>query len=40
MKYRLDELSTIKRGGSPRPITDYLTDIGLPWLKISDFNYG
>ena len=40
MKYRLDELSIIKRGGSPRPITDYLANEGLPWLKISDFNYG
>ena len=40
MKYRLDELSVIKRGGSPRPITDYLANEGLPWLKISDFNYG
>lgn len=26
----------IKRGGSPRPIQDYLTDSGLRWLKISD----
>ena len=26
----------IKRGGSPRPIQDYLSDEGLRWLKISD----
>lgn len=26
----------IKRGGSPRPIQDYLSDLGLRWLKISD----
>lgn len=26
----------IKRGGSPRPIQDYLSDSGLRWLKISD----
>ena len=26
----------IKRGGSPRPIQDYLSDDGLRWLKISD----
>ena len=26
----------IKRGGSPRPIQDYLSDAGLRWLKISD----
>lgn len=26
----------IKRGGSPRPIQDFISDIGLRWLKISD----
>lgn len=26
----------IKRGGSPRPIYEYLSDTGLRWLKISD----
>lgn len=26
----------IKRGGSPRPIQDYISDTGLRWLKISD----
>lgn len=26
----------IKRGGSPRPIQEYLSDSGLRWLKISD----
>ena len=26
----------IKRGGSPRPIQNYLSDTGLRWLKISD----
>lgn len=26
----------IRRGGSPRPIQDYLSDSGLHWLKISD----
>lgn len=26
----------IKRGGSPRPIQNYLSDSGLRWLKISD----
>ena len=26
----------IKRGGSPRPIQDFLSDSGLRWLKISD----
>jgi type I restriction enzyme S subunit len=26
----------VKRGGSPRPIHDYLVPEGLPWVKISD----
>ena len=26
----------VKRGGSPRPIQDYLSETGLNWLKISD----
>ena len=35
---RLGELSEIVRGGSPRPITDYITtdSEGLNWLKIGD----
>ena len=32
----LGKLVTVKRGGSPRPIQDYLSDTGLRWLKISD----
>ena len=32
----LGELVTVKRGGSPRPIQDYLSDTGYRWLKISD----
>lgn len=40
MKYKLKDISTIKRGGSPRPITDYIVANGLPWLKISDFSFG
>lgn len=32
----LGELVTVKRGGSPRPIQDYLSDSGYRWLKISD----
>jgi type I restriction enzyme S subunit len=32
----LGSLVTVKRGGSPRPIQDYLSDTGLRWLKISD----
>ncbi len=32
----LGSLVTVKRGGSPRPIQEYLSDAGLRWLKISD----
>lgn len=32
----LGDFVTIKRGGSPRPIKEYLSDEGLGWLKISD----
>jgi len=32
----LGSLVTVKRGGSPRPIQEYLSDTGLRWLKISD----
>ena len=35
-KATLGSFVEIKRGGSPRPIQDYLTDSGLRWLKISD----
>lgn len=33
---KLGEYTEIKRGGSPRPIQEYLSDSGLRWLKISD----
>ena len=32
----LGTLMTIKRGGSPRPIKDFISDKGLNWVKISD----
>ncbi len=32
----LGNLLTVKRGGSPRPIQDYISDTGYRWLKISD----
>lgn len=32
----LGDFVTIKRGGSPRPIQEFLSDEGLRWLKISD----
>ena len=39
MKYdliELEKLSTIYRGGSPRPITNFIQKSGTPWVKISD----
>lgn len=35
---KLGEVCTIERGGSPRPITDYITDNedGINWIKIGD----
>lgn len=32
----MGDFADIKRGGSPRPIQEYLSDSGLRWLKISD----
>ena len=26
----------VKRGGSPRPIKDYIVPVGIPWVKIAD----
>ena len=40
MIYQLKDLSIIRRGASPRPIINYLSSTGYPWLKISDFNIG
>ena len=32
----LGRFVTVKRGGSPRPIQEYLSDTGYRWMKISD----
>ena len=32
----IGDLTEIKRGGSPRPIKDFISDSGYRWLKISD----
>lgn len=39
---KLNELATITRGGSPRPIENFITneDDGLNWLKIGDIESG
>lgn len=41
-KARLSELLVIERGGSPRPINDYITeeDSGVNWIKIGDAEEG
>jgi len=42
-KYKkLGEVCTIERGGSPRPINDYITDSadGINWIKIGDATEG
>ena len=33
---KLGEVTEIRRGSSPRPIHDFLSSEGLPWVKISD----
>lgn len=33
---KLENVMNVNRGGSPRPIDDYISDKGLHWLKISD----
>ncbi|MBB6481535.1 restriction endonuclease subunit S [Spirochaeta isovalerica] len=33
---KISEFCTITRGGSPRPIHDYLSQEGTPWVKIAD----
>jgi len=32
----IGEFCTITRGGSPRPIQDYIAETGTPWVKIAD----
>lgn len=41
-KKRIDEVCSIARGGSPRPIKDYITNDsnGLNWIKIGDTDMG
>ena len=33
---KLSDIVNIRRGASPRPIKDYISDAGINWLKISD----
>ena len=36
MLVKLKDICSIRRGSSPRPIQDYLSNVGMPWVKISD----
>lgn len=33
---RLGDITSIRRGSSPRPIVNFITDEGMPWVKIAD----
>ena len=35
-EYKFGELCDISRGASPRPIKDFISDEGMPWVKIAD----
>lgn len=35
-KVKLGDLFSVRRGASPRPINSFLSDKGLPWVKIAD----
>lgn len=35
-EYKIGDVCTIRRGASPRPIQNYLSDHGMPWVKIAD----
>lgn len=36
----LGEISSIRRGASPRPISSFLSKEGYPWIKIGDIEEG
>lgn len=33
---RIEDICRIRRGSSPRPIHEYISESGIPWVKISD----
>lgn len=37
---KVKDFAIVKRGSSPRPIIEFLSEEGYPWLKISDFVLG
>lgn len=40
MIYQLKDLTIIRRGCQPFPVSKYLSNTGYPWLKITDFKLG
>ncbi len=36
VKYKIGDVVDIRRGASPRPIHKFLSDKGMPWVKIAD----
>ena len=36
VKCKINDICRIRRGASPRPIQDYISEQGIPWVKISD----
>lgn len=35
-KFKLGEISDVRRGASPRPIHNFISKAGMPWVKIAD----
>lgn len=33
---KIGDICNIRRGASPRPIHDYISTVGIPWVKIAD----
>ncbi|MDU7110032.1 MAG: restriction endonuclease subunit S, partial [Clostridium perfringens] len=33
---KIDDICSIRRGASPRPIQKYISERGIPWVKIAD----
>ena len=34
--YKIGDVVSVRRGASPRPIKDYISEAGVPWVKIAD----
>ena len=33
---KIGDVVSVRRGSSPRPIKDYVSETGMPWVKIAD----